>query len=196
VNNEILYWGLKFSELVTLIGIIVGPIVAVAMTLVIEAKRRQHDSKIQIMRMILNTRHLPADPSYNAAINLIPVEFNRDKTVMDAWKDYISHVRFKPSDENKNEHNTLSLAKQTTMIFRLMKNLKFNLSETEIQTSAYASEGSIIRDNLYLDSLHANVRIANALEHQTIAVQNSLKGREHILKNKAKTQKKAPNRSP
>jgi hypothetical protein len=190
VNNETLYWGLKFSELVTLIGIIVGPIVAVAMTLLVEAKRRQRDSKIQIMRMILNTRHLPADPSYNAAINLIPVEFNNDEKVMSAWKDYISHVRFKPSDENKSGHDTLTIAKQTTMIFQLMKNLGFNLSETEIQTSAYASEGSIIRDNLYLASLHANVRIADALERQTTTVQNSVNQQSEILRSKTAPLKK------
>ena len=184
MNNETLYWGLRFSELVTLVGIIVGPIVAVAMTLLVETRRRQRESKIQIMRMILNTRHLPADPSYNAAINLIPVEFNNDKKVMSTWKDYISHVRFRPSDENKNEHDRFTTAKQTTMIFQLMKNLGFHLSETEIQTSAYASEGSIIRDNLYLDSLRANVRIADALERQATTVQNSVDQQGEVLRNK------------
>ena len=184
MNNETLYWGLRFSELVTLVGIIVGPIVAVAMTLLVETRRRQRDSKIQIMRMILNTRHLPADPSYNAAINLIPVEFNNDKKVMSTWKDYISHVRVKPSDENKNGHDIFTIAKQTTMIFQLMKNLGFHLSETEIQTSAYASEGSIIRDNLYLDSLRANVRIADALERQATTVQNSVDQQGEVLRNK------------
>jgi hypothetical protein len=190
VNNEILYWGLRFSELVTLVGIIVGPIVAVAMTLLVETRRRQRDSKIQIMRMILNTRHLPADPSYNAAINLIPIEFNNDKKVMLTWKEYISHVRFKPSDENKNGHDSLTIAKQTTMIFQLMKNLGFNLSETEIQTSAYASEGSIIRDNMYLASLHANVRIADALENQAKTVQNSVDQQGEVLRNKSGPLKK------
>jgi hypothetical protein len=190
VNNEVLYWGLKFSELVTLFGVIVGPIVAVGMTLFVEARRRQRDSRIQIMRMILNTRHLPADPSYNAAINLIPVEFNSDEKIMVAWKEYISHVRVRPSTENRSDHDVLTLAKQTTLIFRLMKNLGFNLTETEIQTSAYASEGSMIRDNLYLASLDAAIRSAVALEKQTTWLENQHKGAKTVLAKKPLSLKK------
>lgn len=173
MQNEVLYFGLRFSELLTLVGIIIGPIAAVIITLATEAKRRQRDAKIQIMRMLINTRHLPGDPLYSTAINLIPIEFNRDRKVMSSWNDYINHVRIKPSSENAQAHNILIVAKQTSLIFHMMKSLGFNLSETDIQTSAYASEGSIIRDNLYLDSLNATKRIADALELQTSFIQNT-----------------------
>ena len=80
---EVLYWGLKLSELVSLIGIIIGPIVAVCITLVIEARRRKRDQRVQTMRMLVSTRHLAGDPAYTTAINMIPVDFNKNRKIMD-----------------------------------------------------------------------------------------------------------------
>ncbi len=119
-----------------------------------------------LMRMIMNTRHMPSDSNYNIAINLIPIEFNDNKNVMEAWRGYIEQVRYKPSEAKKNEHEQMMLAKQTTMIYQMLHSLGFKLSETDIQTSAYASEGSIFRDGMYLESLHAQTRIAKTLEEQ------------------------------
>jgi hypothetical protein len=48
------------------------------------------------MRMLLSTRHMPADPLYSTAINLIPADFNDQIEVMDAWRKYHSVVRERP----------------------------------------------------------------------------------------------------
>ena len=128
--------------------------------------------------MIMNTRHLVADPNYSSAINLIPIEFNSNKNVTRAWHDYIGQVRYKPTEANRGEHDNMIAAKQTTLIYQIMRSLGFNLSETDIQTSAYVSEGAIIRDNMYLASLHAHSRIANTLEKQTSFVEGATVGRQ------------------
>ena len=164
--NEELYFGLKLYEFVTLIAVLLGPVIAVTITLVFESRRRTRESRIQVMRMLLNTRHLASDPSYTIAINLVPVEFNRKKEVMKSWREYIETVRFKQTPQNQEEHYKLMVAKQTTLIYEIMKSLGFKLSETDIQTNAYASEGFINRDNLYLNSLRAMCDIAEHLKQQ------------------------------
>lgn len=158
------YFGLKLYELLTLIGIVIGPIVAVAITLWVEARRRDRDRQIQLMRMLLTTRHLPGDPAYTVAINTIPIEFNKSKAVMLAWQVYIEAVRYKPSPENAESQLKDLLIKQTKLIFEIMRELGFNLSETDIQNSAYAAGGFIERDNIMLDGFRAWPRIATALE--------------------------------
>jgi hypothetical protein len=163
---ETLYWGLKLYEFLTLIGIIIGPIAAVIITLATESRGQKRERRIQVMRMLLNTRNMPGDAAYSVAINLIPVEFNKMKKVMRAWTDYIEAVRFRPTKENKEGHNVLLKAKQTALIFQIMQSLGFDLSETDIQTSAYISEGYIHRDNMYLDSLQAMCDIANEIKTQ------------------------------
>lgn len=50
------------------------------------------------------------------------------------------------------------------MIFAIMQALKLQASEADLPVEAYAARGMIDRDTLCLQSLHAQVRIAEALE--------------------------------
>ena len=173
-NSEVFYFGLKLFELLTLIGIIIGPVIAVIITLITESKRRKREGQIQVMRMLLNTRHMPADPSYSVAINLVPVEFNDSNEVMTAWEKYIDVVRLKPTPENQVSQEILITNSQTALIYRIMKSLGFNLSETSIQSSAYVSEGFIFRDKLYIDSLVAMRDIAEVIKQQNEFMRKSI----------------------
>lgn len=159
--------GLKPYEWLTLIGVVTGPIVAVAITLWIEGRRRRRDQQVNTMRMLLNTRHLPSDPAYTVAINTVPIEFNGRPKVMNAWKTYIDAVRFTPTEQNAEAHYADVRIKQTKLIFEIMQDLGFELSETDIQNSAYAAGGFIERDNLSVEGWRAWKRIADALELQT-----------------------------
>lgn len=162
--NDPIYFGLKLYEWLTLVGIIVGPIVAVVLTLWIEARRRGHDQQVQVLKALLTTKHLPGDPAYSVAINMIPVEFNRSSIVMAAWHSYMEAVRYRPTVENSDEHFRMTVVKQTKLIFEVMRELGFNLAETDIQTTAYAADGFIQRDNIFIDAWKSWPRIAAALE--------------------------------
>lgn len=161
------FLGLRLYELLTLIGVVVGPISAVAISLWAESRRRQRESRATILKMLLNTRGMPSDASWSIAINMIPVEFNGHKAVIQAWRDYIECVRYRVADENIPVHQALLGAKQTTLIHKIMIALGINLSESDIQTESYIAEGYIRRDNLYLDSLAAMRDIATHLETQS-----------------------------
>ena len=162
--------GLKLYEWLTLGGVIVGPIVAVSITLWIEARRGQMEKRSNIARTLMATRHLPADVAYNGAINLIPIEFNGCQPVMDAWRAYIDAVRFMPDAANVDAQNRLVEAKQSDMLFKVLRQCGYRLSESDIQTSAYASKGFIDRDNLLMTALASWPRIAAALETQVTAL--------------------------
>lgn len=155
-------WGLKLYELLTLVGIIIGPISAVAISLCFEQRKRTREARTQILRMLINTRGMPSDPAYSIAINLIPVEFNGHKAVMQAWRNYIESVRYDPSPENAAAHDQKLNANQVSMIYQIMKSLNLGLSESDIQTEGYLARGFTNRDNLYLDSLRAMREIADA----------------------------------
>jgi hypothetical protein len=158
---------MTLNDWLTLAAIVIGPVVAVAITLLIDGHRKARDTQLQVLRMLLSTRHLPADPLYATAINLVPVEFGRRRSVMTAWEAYLEAVRFKSAETDQEAHDRLVMARQTTLIFTIMKALGFRLSETDIQISAYASRAQILRDNMYLDYLAATREIAEALKRQT-----------------------------
>jgi hypothetical protein len=77
---------MKLNDCLTLGAIVVGPIFAVAITLIIDKTRRTMERRLHIMRMLLGTRHMPADAQYYMAVNLIPAEFNDRPDVMKAWR--------------------------------------------------------------------------------------------------------------
>lgn len=165
--TETLYLGLKFSEWITVLGLLLGPIVAVVITMVVDGRRKKRDQQLQVLRMLLTTRHLPADAAYSVAINLVPVEFNADRNVMSAWERYVELVRTRPTDDNAVAHGEDVRSRQTKLIFAIMQSLGFKLAETDIQTSAYVADGFIRRDNLMVGSWAAMIDIATTLKQQT-----------------------------
>jgi hypothetical protein len=152
----------------TLLAIVTGPIAAVAISLWIEGRRRRRETRLSVLRQLIITRHLPGDPNYSAAINLVPVEFNDDPAVIAEYKAYQEAIRQVPgSDPEAIARCDQRLAiTQTKLIFAIMRSLKLKASEADLPAEAYAARGFIQRDNLYLQSLHGTVRIADALEAQ------------------------------
>jgi hypothetical protein len=159
--------GMTTNEWLTLAAIVLGPILAVGVTLWIEERRQTRGRQLHIVRMLLMTRHMPADPQYNAAINLIPIEFNDQEKVMDAWRTYHERVRQTPSPEQVADHQKRVSAAQSGMIFQVMRSAGLtNLSEGDIQTQAYVSQGFVDRDTVYVESLRALPAIAATMEKQ------------------------------
>lgn len=160
------YWGTY--EWLTLGALVLGPVLAVGMNLWHESRRCIRDRQLQVARMLLSTRHLVSDPAYSTAINLIPVEFRDQKSVMEAWKQYIEAVRYQPTPENSNEAHRITTAKQTRLIFEVTKHLGFNLSESEIGTSGYVAGGYVERDGILIAGYRAWPEIAAALKEQNV----------------------------
>lgn len=164
---------MALNDWLTLLAIVVGPIVAVGITLWVEGRRRRRDSRTTVLRQLMATRHLPADPLYSTAVNLVPVEFNDEPEVMAAYKAYLEALRRAvPEDPDELSRSLQFLvSKQTKMIYAIMRSLGLRASEADLPVEAYAARGMTERDALYIQSLHGTVRIANALEAQLQVLQ-------------------------
>lgn len=165
--------GITIKDAVTAILI---PIVAVFTTLMLQQRQQRDDRRLQILRQMLATRHLPGDSGWTAAINLIPVEFNKVKPVTSALSEYLREARFTPPADQLDAQNQQLRKYQTKLITAIMKKLKMEYSEADIQADAYAASGMIARDNLYLDSLAAQRDLARAMGEvaRILAVQTQM----------------------
>jgi len=153
-------------DLLTIAGLIIGPLAAVGITLEVEARRRKREQRITVFRLLIATRHLPADPGFLTAINLVPVEFNDERSVLDAYREFIEATGKRLDGINDENITANSSTKLTRLIFEISRSLGFKLRETDIQTTAYASGGWIKRDALLQDSQQAMRDIAKILAIQ------------------------------
>ncbi|WP_143324443.1 DUF6680 family protein [Caulobacter sp. FWC2] len=165
--NHALFLGFALKDI---IGAILIPIVAVLTTLFYQDKQGQKKERMQVLRMLLATRHMPSDPAYSTAINLIRVEFNSVKSVMDAHTKYIEQINLRVPPEGEALHQNQVAKAQTKLISSIMKCLGLKFSEADIQSDAYAAAGFINRDNLYLDSMHAARDSANSMRDVAVAL--------------------------
>ena len=168
--------GLKTYEALTLLAIVLGPVIAVSITLFFEKRRKLREQRVQTVRMLVSTRHLPSDPAYTTAINMIPIDFNSNRRVMAAWHAYIDIIRYPAPAGSEEQKLKDMLSKQTKLIFEALKCLDYELSETDIQATPYAADGFIRRDMIMIEGWQAWPRIAAALERQN----SSLLGDENV----------------
>ncbi len=74
---------------VEIAALVLGPVLAVALTLVIEGRRNVRDQRLQVLRALIQTRALPGDPAWTLAVSRIPVEFDTKMDVIADYKEFI-----------------------------------------------------------------------------------------------------------
>ena len=158
------------TDWINIAAIVIGPIVAVAITLWIEGRRKSHDAKLTTLRLLLASRDFPSDPSYQVAIKLVPVEFNDCPAVLSAHREFLEAANVDTegfSEDRVKAASERTAIKVTRLLFEMSKAAGLNIRETDIQTGGFGSRGFFYRDNLVQDSQRAMRDIANILWMQT-----------------------------
>lgn len=161
---------MKPSELINLAAIVIGPIVAVCISLWMEGRRKSHDAKLTTLRLLLASRDFPSDPAYQVAIKLVPVEFNGCPTVLSAHREFLEAANVETKGFGDDRLKTISDKtgiKLTRLLFEMSKASGLNIRETDIQTGGFGSRGFFYRDALVQDSQKAMRDVANILWMQT-----------------------------
>lgn len=156
---------MNLNAWLTLAGVVLSPVGAVLITLWIEGRRRDRESKMAIVRALITTRHLPADPAYSRAINLVRVEFANVPNVIDAYKDYQKVIRQESAltEEGLNLQNKELQNSQLKLLSAILRAVGMNASEADLSIEAYAARGLLQREEIYINSLLAQQKTADAL---------------------------------
>lgn len=161
--------GLNVELWVNMIGTAIGALVAISVAYWITPKianaRAIRDQQEKVLRALIMTRLSPANPDYNNAINLIPIDFKGHQSILEARDRYLEIA-----NDRTGQDRMVDLQHQLDHLIALLATaLGFQISETDLAAEKfYASSGSRMREDLELDSQRAWLRIAAALEKQTI----------------------------
>ncbi len=86
------YWGLTAAEWLTLAAIILGPILAVATQLWIQARKDKRDIKLWVFSTLMGYRAMILNPSFVQAFNLVDVVFYKNDEVRKKRKEFLDVV--------------------------------------------------------------------------------------------------------
>jgi hypothetical protein len=132
--------------IVTAIAIVVGPIMAVRLTLNSEATREKIRRKYQTFHALMRTRRLTLAPDHVTALNVIQTEFHDDERVIGAYKKYIDSLSGPvlppgtPQDVVRRELDDRDDV-FNEMMFEIGRHLGYNFDKRELAKYSYAPQG-------------------------------------------------------
>jgi len=138
-----------------------GPVAAVAITLWHQSRTASRERKTQLLRQLIFGRHLPGDVNYSLALTMIPIEFAHRSQVMEKYR----AVR---ADLDDSQGRTIAspetVDKLVDLIVSMSKDLGYKFDHSAMRATGFVSRGLLERDNLYLESLRAQIATAKHLE--------------------------------
>ncbi|MDC3312063.1 hypothetical protein OAW28_05360 [Alphaproteobacteria bacterium] len=82
---------ISFLEALTILALISGPIFAVLVTRFIDHAVDRRKRKIAIFRDLMLYRRIPLSSGFVSALNLIELEFRKNKTVIDSFNELMEN---------------------------------------------------------------------------------------------------------
>ena len=83
-------------EWLTIFAILLGPILAVQTTRIVDIRRARRERRLHVYRVLMATRAASLSAAHVEALNSIDLEFNgsqkADVAVVRSWKAYLDHL--------------------------------------------------------------------------------------------------------
>lgn len=130
---------MKSSDWVMVVAVLLAPLVAVQVSIFIEKRREKRRRKINVFTALMATRAAGLSPKHVEALNLIDIEFYKDKIVTDSWKAYIDHLNDKSLTQEiwANKKDDMF----TDLLFYMATTLGYKFDKTHIKRSSYFPQG-------------------------------------------------------
>jgi len=132
----------------TIVAIVLGPIVAVKLTLGHEEKRERLRRKYQTFHTLMKTRRVTLAPEHVTALNVIQIEFEDDEKVISAYKRYIDNLAGPKLPPNSTQDEITRYVQTRDdvfieLIFEMGRNLGFSFDKRELAKYSYSPQGWI-----------------------------------------------------
>lgn len=110
--------------IITTLAIVLGPILAVWISQTLQSKYSAKQQKMFVFRALMTTRRTPLSPERVQALNLVEVEFSKDKQVKTKFKELIAiyndTVRWQSDNEQVRQDVTRDVDEKTAELLKEM----------------------------------------------------------------------------
>lgn len=154
------------AAITNMLAIIIAVVIAARIAPKAEERRSRRDQQERLLRVLISTAPMPANPEYQGAIGLIPLDFKGNKRVLDARHHYLTLAYEALPDEVEAQasHYNRQLEAQSDLIAAMAQEIGFDLTSDALRKGAYVSKGFVDREELFLAAMASWPRIAAALE--------------------------------
>lgn len=143
-------------EVLTVIAILLGPILAVQAQKWVEVAREKRNRRLLLFKRLMATRGAQVSPAHVEALNMIDLEFSgrgeKDKVVRDRWKQYLDHLNSLPQDPAQRERQVQGWLEENS---KLLADLLHDMGKP----LGYDFDVTHIRRAVYIPVGHANLEI-------------------------------------
>lgn len=132
------------SEILTIIALIFGPILAVTAQRSIDLLRDKRERKVFIFKTLMATRGNVISPTHVESLNRIELEFSSGKKyqkVLSAWNQYFNTLNTKPSAEFAAIWDNSISNQLADLLFEMGQSLGYKFDKASIQRNIYYPEG-------------------------------------------------------
>lgn len=155
---------MTLTDELTIAALVIGPVLAVIISLVIEDRRQVTARKNTTLRTLLIGRLNFADPAFQLAINTVPIDFAKDQAVLAAWEAYVAAVRV-PRPANEAEERALK-ERWDAALAELLRSMLVSTGyrkrdAAQITRSGYVSQSSADQYQRQMEALIAVTRLAD-----------------------------------
>lgn len=136
------------NELLTILALISGPILAIQVQKFIERRSEKRVRKMQIFSTLMARRATPLAPLHVEALNRIDIDFYDDKKVKEVWKVLLDNFGHYPTDPKSTDFaiqlsacTDKSKDLLTELLYEMACSLGYNYDKIHLKRDTYYPKG-------------------------------------------------------
>jgi hypothetical protein len=122
----------------TVFALFGGPIAAVFITRFVDGSREVRQRKLLLFRTLMKTRGTRLHYDHVGALNLVEIEFYKERRVLDALERYFQHLNDSSSPNNWQQKSNHLFTK---LLSEMARALGYEIEQLQILTGGYAPQG-------------------------------------------------------
>ncbi|MHB8542024.1 MAG: DUF6680 family protein [Candidatus Acidiferrales bacterium] len=135
------YWGLTISEWLTITAIVLGPILAVAMQLAMQARKAKRDQKLWVFNTLMGLRATIVNETFVQAFNLVDVVFYKHPDIRKKRQQFLSVTDGAAGRELTAQELDRCKDLVAEMLAKIGRELGFVFDHSEIKNTGYYPAG-------------------------------------------------------
>lgn len=135
------------SDGLVILAIIASPIIALRIQTWRDNRKIKKKRQMTIFRTLMATRGGRLLRRHVEALNMIDIEFHKNKKIVDAWKLLLDNFVHYPKDDDPNYNTKLSACSEKSnellvgLLYVIAKELKYDFDKVHLQRNVYIPRG-------------------------------------------------------